>query len=177
MFLKKTLLATALIAFGGFAMTASATTNTTTFTVTATVINNCIINSTNIAFGNYDPTSAVVVTATGSVTAQCTKGDVVSVGLGQGSNPLAASTATVPVRQMKDPVSGNLLPYHIYQAAAGNVEWGMGTVGTFEPAAQTSTSAKVAGLLTFTTYGSLPAGADVVAGVGYTDSVVATVTY
>ena len=175
MLFKKALLATALIAFGGFAMTASATSSPTAFNVTATVINNCIINSTNIAFGNYDPTSATAVTAQGSVTARCTKGDVVTVALGQGLNAASGSTAAIPARQMKDPVSTNLLPYHIYTTSGGTTEWG--NTAAQEPASQTSTSGGVPGTLTFTTYGSLPAGTDVVAGTGYIDSVLATVTY
>lgn len=168
----KMLAATIAVALGAAAMTAQAATGTTTFTVTATVVNNCVISSTNIAFGNYDPTAATAITAQGAVTARCTKGDVVSVALGQGANAAGASTAAVPARQM---VSGaNLLPYHIFIAASGNTEWGTGTVGTNTPAAQTAVSANTP--LTFTTYGSLPAGQDVPAG-SYTDSVVATVTF
>jgi len=142
MFLKKTLLATALLAFGGYALTASAATQVTNFNVTATVINNCIISSTNIAFGNYDPTATTAV------------------------------TAAVPVRQMIN--GANNLPYHIFTASGGTTEWGVGTVGTNEPVAQTSTSVLVP--LTFITYGSLPAGTNVPAG-SYSDTVIATVTY
>ena len=149
-----------------------ASTQTTSFSVTASVINDCIINSTNIAFGTYDPTVATAVTAAGAVTAKCTKGDVVSVALGQGANPASGSTATVPARQM---ISGsNLLPYHIYIASTGTTEWGTGTVGTNTPPAQTSVSVLTA--LSFPTNGSLPAGTDVPAG-SYTDTVIATVTY
>ena len=166
------ILAAVAIALGG-AATAFAGTGTTQFTVTATVINDCVINSTNIAFGNYDPTVATALTATGGVTAKCTKGDSVSVALNQGNNPAGGSTAAVPARQMIS--GGNLLPYHIYIAAApSTTEWGTGTVGTNEPAAQVAAS--VATALTFTTYGSLPAGADVPAG-AYTDTVTATVTF
>jgi spore coat protein U-like protein len=168
----KQLAAAVAIALGGFAVSAMAGTGNTTFNVTATVVNNCILNSTNIAFGNYDPTAAAALAATGTVTAKCTKGDVVSVALGQGSNPATGSTAAVPARQMAN--GTNMLPYHIYIAGTGTTEWGTGTVGTNEPAAQTS--AAVATPLTFTTYGSLPAGADVAAG-AYSDSVIATVTF
>lgn len=170
MLLKKTLLATAVIALAGFALNASAASSNTTFQVTATVVNNCVINSTNIAFGNYDPTSATAVTAQGSVTAKCTKGDVVYVELGQGNNPGTGSTAAVPARQMKS--GANLLPYDIYTTSGGTTEWGTGTAN--RPASQTSASVNTP--LTFVTYGSLPAGTDVPAG-SYTDSVVATVTY
>jgi len=169
----KILAAAVAVVLGGSAVTALAATGTTSFQVTATVVNNCVINSTNIGFGNYDPTSAVAATATGTVTARCTKGDVVSVALNQGNNPAGGSTAAVPARQMIN--GANLLPYHIYIAASpSTTEWGTGPVGTNEPPAQTAAS--VATALTFTTYGSLPAGADVPAG-AYTDTVTATVTF
>jgi spore coat protein U-like protein len=169
---KKVLAATVAMVLGGSAMSTWATTGTTTFNVTATVTNNCTIASTNIAFGNYDPTSITAVTASGAVTAKCTKGDSVSVALGQGANAATGSTAAVPARQMAN--GTNLLPYHIYTASGGPTEWGTGTIGTNEPAAQTAASVNTA--LTFTTYGSLPAGADVPAG-SYSDSVIATVTF
>ncbi len=165
--------AVALAVLGACASGALAATGTTSVQVTASVINDCVISSTNIAFGNYDPTSATAVTAAGAVSAKCTKGDAVSVALNQGNNPATASTAAVPARRMAS--GGNYLPYHIYIAAApSTTEWGSGTLGTNEPAAQTSTS--VATALTFTTYGSLPAGTDVPAG-SYTDTVTATVTF
>jgi len=161
-----------LLTIGGLATAASASTQTTNFNVSATVINDCSISSSNIAFGNYDPTSTTAITAQGAITALCTMGDSVSVALGQGSNAAASSTAAVPVRQM---ASGTQkLPYHIYMASSGSVEWGTGTIGTNQPAAQTSASVKTA--LTFTTYGTILAGVDVPAG-SYTDTVVATVTY
>jgi spore coat protein U-like protein len=169
---KKILAAAVAMVVGGSALSAWAGTGNTTFNVTTTVVNDCTIGSTNIAFANYDPTSATVLTATGAVTARCTKGDSVSVALNQGANPGAGSTAAVPVRQMAN--GTNLLPYHIYIAATGTTEWGTGTIGTNEPAAQTAAS--VATALSFTTYGSLPAGADVPAG-SYSDSVIATVTF
>jgi spore coat protein U-like protein len=171
--MNKHFLAFAVVAGSACAGNALASTQTTSFNVTATVINDCVINSTNVAFGNYDPTVATAVTAQGAVTAKCTKGDVVSVALNQGANPATGSTAALPLRQM---VSGttNFLPYHIYVASAGTTEWGTGTVGTNTPPSQTSASVNTA--LTFTTYGSLPAGSDVPAG-NYSDTVVATVTY
>jgi len=169
---RKILAAAVAMVVGGSTLSAWAGTGNTTFNVTATVVNNCTIGSTNIAFGNYDPTSGTALTANGAVTAKCTKGDSVSVALNQGANPGTGSTAAVPIRQMAN--GTNLLPYHIYIAATGTTEWGTGTVGTNEPAAQTTVSNATA--LSFTTYGSLPAGADVPAG-SYSDSVIATVTF
>lgn len=173
-FAVKTLSVAALVACGGLGMNdVMATTSSSTFTVTATVINNCVISTVNIAFGNYDPTSATGVTAQGAVNTRCTQGDIVSVALSQGANPsVGTSTAAVPARQM---ISGaSLLPYHIYIASSGSTEWGTGTVGINEPAPQASVSNAVP--LVFTTYGAILAGVNVPAG-SYTDTVTATVTF
>ena len=78
---RKVLAAAVAMVLGGATSSAWAATGNTTFTVTATVINDCIISSTNIAFANYDPTSATALTATGAVTAKCTKEEAVSVAL------------------------------------------------------------------------------------------------
>lgn len=174
MMLKKSLLAATLFAISSFALTAQAGTSpqTTTFQVTAKVIASCVVNSTDVAFGNYDPTAGSAITATGTVTAKCTKGSVVSVALGQGANAASGSTAAVPARRMKSTVGSNYLPYNIYTTSGGSTEWGTGTGSV--PAAQTAASVGTA--LSFTTYGSLPAGADVPAG-DYSDSVIATVTF
>jgi spore coat protein U-like protein len=167
---KQRLLAVTLLMAGGFAATAQAGTQTTNFNVTATVINDCVISSSNIAFGSYDPTTSTALTAQGAITAKCTKGDVVTVALSQGANSAIASTAAVPVRQM---ASGtNMLPYHIYLASTGTTEWGTGASN--QPVAQTSLSVNTP--LSFVTYGSLPAGTDVPAG-SYSDTVTATVSY
>lgn len=173
MMLKKSLLAAALLAISGFAIAAPGgpSPQTTTFQVTAKVIASCVVNSTNIAFGNYDPTAGSATTATGTVTAKCTKGSNVSVALGQGANAGTGSTVAVPARRMKS-ASGDYLPYNIYTTSGGSTEWGTGAGSV--PAAQTAASVGTA--LSFTTYGSLPAGADVPAG-DYSDSVIATVTF
>lgn len=173
MLFKKTLLAATLLAAGAIGSTAMAGTSpqTATFQVTATVIKSCVVSTTPIAFGNYDPTSATALTATGSVSAKCTKGSVVGVALDQGANKASGSTAAVPARQMSDG-SGDLLPYDIYTTSGGSTEWGNTTAQM--PAKQTSASAGTA--LVFTTYGSLPAGADVPSG-SYSDTVTATVTF
>jgi spore coat protein U-like protein len=165
--------AAVVLALCGGAMSASAGSSNATFTVTATVVNDCVISTANIAFGNYDPTVATTTTAQGWVSAKCTSGDVVSVALSQGSNPATGSTAAVPARQMATPGT-NYLPYHIYIASTGTTEWGSGTVGTNTPAAQTSTSVNTA--LVFTTYGAILPGVNVPAG-NYTDTVTATVTF
>jgi spore coat protein U-like protein len=173
MFLKKSVVTAALIACGALAVNANAATSpqTSTFQVTATVISSCSVTTSPIAFGNYDPTSTTALTAQGAVNAKCTKGSVVAVALDQGTHPVTGtSTAAIPARQMSN---GTVtLPYHIYTTSGGTTEWGNTTAQ--EPATQTSATVNTA--LVFTTYGNLPAGADVTAG-AYTDTVTASLTF
>ena len=159
---------------GVSAAIAVAGTANTNFNVTARVVNNCTVSSSSISFGDYDPTSPAGVGAQGTITAKCTKGDVVSVALNQGANPAPGSTPVEPARRMTNGAS-NYLPYHIYVAASPNKqEWGSGAAGKNQPLAQIAPGVSVP--IIFTTYGSLPAGTNVPAG-EYTDIVVAIVTF
>jgi spore coat protein U-like protein len=171
---KLTLLAAATLVCAGLSAAAVAATSpaTATFTVTATVLKSCTVTTGNIGFGNYDPTATAALVATGAVNAKCTKGSVVAVALNEGANKAAASTPAVPARQMIGGTGADLLPYHIYTAAAGTTEWG--NTAAQEPATQTSVSVNTA--MVFPTNGSLPALADVPSG-AYTDTVTATLTF
>jgi spore coat protein U-like protein len=146
----------------------------TNFNVTATVVDRCLVSSTSISFGSYDPTSAAALQAQGAITAKCTKGGAVSVALNQGANPAPGSTPMAPVRRMTDGAS-HYLPYHIYIAPPpSKQEWGTGSAGRNEPPAQMA--AGLSAPIIFTTYGALSAGTNVPAG-EYTDVVVAVVTF
>jgi spore coat protein U-like protein len=169
MMFKKTLLAVTLLGLVGIAADASAATSAP-FQVTATVIKSCSISTTPIAFGNYDPTSATTATAQGSVSAKCTKGTAVTVALDQGLHQATGSTGPIPARQMAS--GSNMLPYNIYTTSGGTTEWGNTTAS--EPVTQPSLSVNTA--LVFTTYGSLPAGADVPIG-SYADTVTASLVF
>src|SRR5271169_1884903 len=66
-----TLAAAAPVAFAGSA--------TNPLTLSATVINNCSITTTPVAFGNYDPLSASPNQASGTVVIACTKNAAPSI--------------------------------------------------------------------------------------------------
>ncbi|QJR10665.1 hypothetical protein DSM104443_01732 [Usitatibacter rugosus] len=147
-----------------------AATTSTNVGVTTTVIANCTVTSTPIAFGNYDSLSATASTATGSVALTCSQGTAPSVALGNGAN---FSTT----RRMTDGTS--FLPYSIYRptstAAAASctgatTDYPNTTPGLALPAAP-STAAR-----TFNLCGSIAAGVSVPVG-AYTDTVVATITF
>jgi spore coat protein U-like protein len=170
----KRALTVAAVALGGSAASAWGGSANTSFNVTATVINNCTVTSNGISFGSYDPTRASASTAQGGVVAKCTRGDSVTVALDQGTNPAPGSTPTVPARRMTDGAA-HYLPYHIYFAPSpSKVEWGAGAAGKNQPSTQIAAS--VGAPLTFTTYGSLPAGTNTPAG-SYLDIITATVTF
>jgi spore coat protein U-like protein len=171
--IRLALLATTVLG-AGTTLDAMAGTATNNLSVTATVVNNCAINSTAaVAYGNYDPavvnsSTGANATATGSLTITCTSGATTTVFLGQGTNAATGSTDAAPLRQM---VFGgtNFLAYSLYQNAGFSTVWG-NTTGT--SASYTGSG----GADTVNVYGSVAKGQNVPAG-AYADSVVATVNF
>ena len=135
--------------------------------VSATVINNCLISTSALAFGSYDPVvgnSAADLDGTGVVSVACTKGVSPTIALGLGSN---ASGST---RRMSDG-SGNFLTYELYKETGRVTVWGAAGGALLSTSAAPSKAAR-----DFTVYGRVTAGQDATAG-SYTDTVVATVNF
>jgi spore coat protein U-like protein len=143
-----------------------ADTDTANLSVTATVVANCSIDTTTVAFGNYDPAVAHAsspLDGTGTVTITCTKGTTSTVGLDVGSN---ASGST---RRMSN--GSDFLSYELYQNGGRTVVWGNSGGDLHAPGAAPSSAPRA-----ITVYGRVTGGQDV--GVGsYADTVVATVTF
>ena len=150
---------------------------------TSTVVNsNCTIATTAIAFGSYDPIGVNAAGGTnrnapGSISLTCLKGSSPTIELGNGGNFSAS-------RRLKDAGSGDFLSYEIYQPAAATAgaacsyvgtPWGKtGVYGTtFTPSATWS----AASTFSFNVCGSIPKGQNPSVGVGYQDTVVATVNF
>lgn len=144
---------------------ALAATATDTMGVSATVVSACILDASDLAFGNYDPTSASAVDATTTVQVTCTTGTSFTVGLNAG----LASGATVTTRKLQN--GANLLAYQLYSNAGRTTNWG-NTPGTDTPAATVATTTPT----TLTVYGRLAALQNVPAG-SYSDTVTVTVNY
>lgn len=143
---------------------------TATMTNTVTIVSSCSIATTGFTT-TYDPIVANLTspqTATASVTTTCTIGALPVITLGQGVNPATGSTATAPLRQVKN--GTYLLSYGLYQDSGHATVWG-GTTATAPPAVAASGTATA-----ITIYASIPAGQAGATGT-YTDSVIATVTY
>jgi spore coat protein U-like protein len=168
---RKLSLATAAFAAAALfgAVEARAGTATSNLTVTATVPSVCLLTPGTLAFGSYDPVGANAATplnASGTFTVACTKSTAYTVTLGLGANSASAIGTT---RAMKDAGTGAFLSYEIYTATARTTVWNTtNTVG--------GTAASVAPI-TLTAYGQVPAGQNVPAAAGYTDTVVSTVNF
>ena len=158
-----------------FALTAnmaSAATTTANLSVTATVTSTCVVATTTVAFGIYDPSAGSPTDATGAVTVTCTPLMTYSIALGAGANP--STTGNVNTRRMLANAS-DYLPYQLYLDAGHTTVWGDGangssvnpTTGTFS-ADGTAQSKNV--------YGRVTAGQYVPTG-SYVDTVLATITY
>jgi spore coat protein U-like protein len=140
--------------------------------VSATVINNCTITTTPVAFGNYDPLSASPNNNSGTVVITCTKNAATTVTLANGNNFSVT-------RRMTD--GTNFMNYELYQppttvpgaacSYAAPVRWGTAGAQIFTPGAAPSKAAR-----TYNVCGQITAGQDLGAAT-FNDSVVATVNF
>jgi len=134
---------------------------TTSFNVTATVLKDCIVSATALAFGNY---TGAVNNATSTITVTCTNTTTYNVGLGPG----LATGATVTTRQMQN--GANLLSYALYSNSGMTTNWG-NTSGTNWVSGTGNGAAQP-----LTVYGQIAAGLYVTPG-NYSDTIAVTVTY
>ena len=135
-------------------------TGTRSFTVTATVAANCLISTTNLAFGSYAGTQ---LDASATVAVNCTNTTSYNVGLNAGT----ATGATVTSRKMNSGTA--LLNYALFSNAGRTTNWGstpaQGVAGTGSGGNQQ-----------ITVYGRVAAGQHAAPG-AYSDAIIATVTY
>jgi spore coat protein U-like protein len=141
---------------------AHASTATASMAVSATVLSECVVGATPLAFGNY---TGAVNNQTANVTVTCTNGTTYTVALNNGTG----SGATTALRQMTGPASATL-GYAIYSDSGRSSVWGSST-GTNTVAGTGN------GILqTITAYGQIPAAQAPSPG-AYTDTVTVTLTY
>ncbi len=163
--LKLSLVAAALLLAAPRAQAGSASSQ---FNVTATVIQNCTISASALAFGSYDPVVANAgsgqnLDTTSTLTVACTKGaQAVTIGLDQG---------TSTNRTMADTASGGALTYQLYSDSNRTTVWGntAGSTVGYAPLSRNS--------IGITVYGRVPGGQDVPVGTGYLDKVTATINF
>ncbi|HMD03473.1 MAG TPA: spore coat protein U domain-containing protein [Candidatus Baltobacteraceae bacterium] len=106
---RAAVLCAALAAFvSGTTLISTAATAPGTLNVSATVVSNCSLTTTAVAFGNYDPSAALANQTAGAITVTCTKGQVITnIALAGGQNQAGTQ------RNMKN--GGNTLPYSLFQ--------------------------------------------------------------
>ena len=121
----------------------------------------CIVSTSPVAFGVYNPTAGTVLDGTGSVAVTCTNGTSYAISLDGGGQADVAARAMANVP--------DLLSYQLYSDAARTTVWGS-TGGDLVNA--TGTGLQV----NHTVYGRVPASQNVPVG-SYTDTVNVTVTY
>jgi len=156
--LGKFLFPAALMALHGIAGSATAT---STLLVMATVSAACIVSTSPVAFGVYNPTAGTVLDGTGTVSVTCTNGTSYAVSLDGGgqADVLSRAMSNLP----------DLLSYQLFSDAARTSVWG--TTGG-ELVNATGTGLQV----DHTVYGRVAASQNVPVG-SYTDTVNVTVTY
>lgn len=141
----------------------------------AAVTVNCTVTAGGIAFGVYNPLSAIGDASTGSLVVTCT-------GSGTGTTNvtinLSLSTGISGTYSTRTMVSGaNVLNYNIYWSAADAQIMGNGTGGSYSgQAGPIPLNAGGSVQATGTMYGYVPPLQDVAPG-GYSDVITVTVTY
>ena len=155
----------------GCAMLASApalnaATDTTTFTVSASIVDSCDVQATNLAFGTYSPSSNTAHNGTSTISVYCTVGTGYSLGLDVGSGG-----GVYNARKMTS--GGSELLYNLYTSAARTTVWGDGTASTG------TVSGSGAGLLSavsHTVYGQIGINQDSAPG-AYASTITVTLTF
>jgi len=151
---------------------------TAVITISATVRRNCLISTTPVAYGAYDPVGSnatAPLDATGTVVLTCTRGTTASIGLDGGTNSQG------PVRRMGSsggadaaiggPPSRSYLTYELYKDNSRTNVWSDNGDGMMTVPAAPSKNPR-----SFTVYGRVAGAQDVPVG-SYADSVVATVNF
>ncbi|KVK71654.1 Csu type fimbrial protein [Burkholderia sp. MSMB1498] len=141
-----------------------ASAGTFAFTVNATVVNDCFINATNVAFGSTGVIQSAL-SATGTISAQCTNGDAFRIALSGGGS------GDVSSRAMLRTGGGGAVNYQLYLDAAHSTIWGDGTSGT-----STATGTGSGLSQSLTVYGQVPVQTTPAPGT-YNDTITATITF
>lgn len=134
--------------------------------VSATVTANCVVSTSDMAFGDVNTLSGANVDTTGGITVTCTNqtGWTASAGFGSGTGASFAS------RRMM--AGGNLLNYNLYTDGARSAVWGDGTGGSVTIGGTGTGSAQPV-----TIYGRVGSGQTSVPAGDYADTVAVTITY
>jgi spore coat protein U-like protein len=158
-----------LVGLAGFSVPVFATSVDTTMQVTAGIGKNCVIETTNISFGSYDPANVNAtdpLDATGSITTTCTIGTAGEVLINYGANVAAESTD----RRMIGTDTSVYLGYEVYSNSDRQSIWsGEANNGVDITAAGVGEE--------MTVYARIPGGQTDAANDSYTDTLTVLVSY
>jgi len=136
-----------------------------TLLVSATVLENCTIVATPMAFGALTDVGSANVDTTSTLTLACTPGADFFVSMNDGAN------ASGGARRMVGASSGEFLPYEIYTDNTHTTVWGS-TEGT-----DTVAGTAPAGVATLTAFGRIASGTASPSADVYSDTVTVTVNF
>jgi spore coat protein U-like protein len=119
--------------------------------------------ASDLAFGAYDPLSAVPLDSTATIRYRCPPGQITRITLDAGAS------GSFAWRELRS--GSEVLRYNLYLDAARTAVWGDGTGGSSSGPGQTSTTG---GVTTAWVFARVPASQDVSAGV-YSDLIRVTI--
>lgn len=137
--------------------------STVPFRARATVVNNCVINASNLAFGASSVLTGAV-RASAALSVQCTANNAYRIGLDGGMN------GSVAARRMRNAATGETVLYAISGTPDGP-SWGDGSLGT-----TMVTGTGTGAVQSVPLYGSVPRQATPSPG-DYKDTVTATIYF
>lgn len=166
-FIKLTAAAAAVFA----ATAASAATQTGSISVTASVGSNCIVSTTPIAFGAYDPAAVPALNGTGTVALVCTTGATPSIAVDLGTNPNTG--------QRRLTSGANTLNYNVFRPATNAAAAACAYTTPYDTVAPgfALTAAPSTASRSYNICGQIPAGQSGAATGSYTDTLTVTVTF
>jgi len=138
-----------------------------TMLVTAVVARKCVLTTTTLNFGNYDPLQTHATTpldGQSTITVACTKGTLIAVGIDVGTHNSGTS------RRMRGDFR-DYLNYELYKDQNRTQRWGTSESERLDGGVAPSRDPR-----SFPVYGRVPAGQDVDRGT-FADTVVVTVDF
>ena len=136
---------------------------------------NCTASASGIAFGIYNPLSALADASTGTLKVTCNGSGTGSANVTVNVTLSSGLSGSYATRKMFS--GANVLDYNIYWSTAYNQIVGDGTGGSFAGSAGPFVvTAGGSNFATGTFYGRIPASQDVAPG-AYSDLITVTVTY
>ena len=159
-----------IVAAAMFASNVQAETASSTIHISTTVVENCVISTTGLSFGTYDPiiaNAADPLTGTGLVAVSCTEGTEATLMLMQGE--YGKSTRAGETVHVMSEDTGNQISYALYSDAGRTTLWG----GTEETGVHYIGTGRSSELVV---YGSIDPGQNLPDG-SYSAVVLATVNF